>query len=447
MAIRIVFGADEARRTILRRAPMYRVEATPETLAENARIWGEPLSIEAVVRRVIDDVSARGDAALADISRRLDPSWRSTIEVSRAEVDRARASVPRDLIASLEFAAARVRAFHERHVPRSWIDIGPDGANGQIVTPIERVGLLAPGGRAAYPSTVIMLAVPARVAGCDEIILCSPPGADGQPSAVVLAASRIAGVDRVFAFGGAQAVAALAFGTDSVPKVDKIFGPGNAYVAEAKRQLFGVVGIDQIAGPTETLIIADAFADPDSVAADALAQAEHDPMASAIVIAIGRNVATAIAQAIERGLIGFERAAIARVSLERRGGVIAVDDLATAIDLANEYAPEHLALIVVDPWSVLGRIRNAGGVFLGDSSLEALGDYVVGPSHVMPTGGTARFSSPTTSADFVKVTSLFGVNEAGLRTLGPTAARLARAEGLGGHAAAVEIRLKERTRV
>jgi histidinol dehydrogenase len=426
MPVRLITDLDEARRTVLKR------DLSPDD---------GPVD---VVDAILADVRARGDVALWELTDRLEQARPPALEIDRAELSRARDRVPREVVAALELAADQVRKFHERHLPASWFDEA--SGTGQRITPIERVGMMVPGGRANYPSTVVMLAVPARVAGCDEVVMCSPPGRDGLPPAATLAAADVCGVDRVFAIGGAQAVAAMAFGTESVPRVDKIVGPGNVYVALAKRRVFGLVGIDQVAGPTETVIVADDSADPEAVAADMLAQAEHDPLASAIALVTTLDAARKLQNKIEQQLRSFGRAAIAAESLDRNGGIVVTGSLDVALDLANEYAPEHLALLVRDPWAALEGVRNAGGVFLGETSLEAIGDYTAGPSHVMPTGGTARFSSPLTVHDFLKITSVFALGRAEVERLGPPAVALAKAEGLGGHAAAIDQRLGVRAR-
>jgi histidinol dehydrogenase len=424
VSVRILTDLDEARRTILRR------ERATEGQADQ------------IAAEILADVERRGDAAIRELTERFDRARLERFEVERVEIDAAYGQVPAEMVDALRIAIEQVRAFHQRHLPRSWIDFGPDGATGQLVTPIERIGLHAPGGRAAYPSTVVMSAVPARVAGCRELVMCTPPRADGTAHPTMLVAADLAGVDRVFKVGGAQAIGAMAFGTDSVPRVDKIVGPGNAYVAAAKRRVYGVVGIDSIAGPTETMLIADEAADPAAAAADMLAQAEHDPVASAILLATSESVAQKVASQLERQLARLGRAEIARESLANKGGIVVTGALDAAFELANEYAPEHLCLLVRDPWGALGKVRNAGGVFVGETSLEAVGDYTAGPSHVMPTGGTARFSSPLTTNDFVKITSVFGVSAAGVDRLGPPAVVLAQAEGLTAHAAAIEHRLE-----
>ena len=423
--VRILTDVAEARRTVLRRA-----DAAEDDQADR------------VAASILADVRQRGDAAIREHTERFDRARLERFEVDRAEIDDAHAAVSAEVVDALKVAIAQVRAFHEQHRPRSWIDFGPDGATGQRITPIERIGLHAPGGRAAYPSTVVMSAVPARVAGCRTLVMCTPPRADGTAHPTMLVAADLAGVDRIFKIGGAQAIGALAYGTASVPRVDKIVGPGNQYVAAAKRRVYGVVGIDSIAGPTETVVIADEGADPGAAAADLLAQAEHDPMASAILLATSEKVAKAVASQIERQLTRMGRADTIRESFGRGSALVVCGSLETALELANEYAPEHLCLLVRDPWTAMAGVRNAGGVFVGETSLEAVGDYTAGPSHVMPTGGTARFSSPLTTNDFVKITSVFGVSLAGVDRLGPPAVVLAQAEGLTAHAAAVEHRLE-----
>ena len=409
----------------------------------NEKLWGERLTPDHVVARILSDVAARGDDAVRDATEKVDRVRLDRFEVDRDEIKNAYERVPRTVVAALRVAAEQVRQFHERHLPKGWLDFNQDGALGQIVRPIERIGLHIPGGRAWYPSTVIMSAIPARVAGCASILMCSPPQQDGHIAAVTLVAADIAGVDRVFSVGGAQSIAAMAYGTASIPRVDKILGPGGLYVILAKRRVFGQVGIDQIPGPTETMLIVDDTVDPQGVAADLLAQAEHDPLASAIALVTSQRLAAAIQSATIDQLNRLQRSDIARASLRRGGGIIVVPSISEAIDIANEYAPEHLCLLVEDPWSWIGRIQNAGGVFVGEYSLEAIGDYTAGPSHVMPTSATARFSSGLSVYDFVKFMSVFGINRAGLERLGPAAIALARSEGLGGHAQAIVQRIGE----
>jgi histidinol dehydrogenase len=322
------------------------------------------------------------------------------------------------------------------------MDYSPEGALGQVVRPLDRVGIYTPGGTAVYPSSLLMTAIPARVAGVREIIVCSPSGPDGRVSPLVLAAAEVAKVDRLFAVGGAQAIGAMAYGTATIPHVDKILGPGNIFVVLAKQQVFGIVDIDQLPGPTETLLVADESANPTLAAADMLAQAEHDPMATAILITCSPMLAHAVLDELPGQLAELERADIAGQSLAANGLIVITPDTTTAMELANAYAPEHLCLLLNNPWSVVPLVRNAGGIFIGEDSPEAIGDYTAGPSHVMPTGGTARFSSPINVAEFTKVISVAALNHAALRRLGPATAQFARAEGLTAHARAVERRLE-----
>ncbi|MBI2906870.1 MAG: histidinol dehydrogenase [Chloroflexi bacterium] len=432
----------DAARKLLSRRPRWDVVETPVSLQEGLRtIFGEGVGLEQAVDRIISDVRARGDAALLDYTRRIDQASLTNLEVHREEIAAASSRIDGELLSALKLAAGRVRAFHEAQRRQSWMDFS-HGALGQIVRPLERVGVYAPGGTACYPSTVLMTAIPARVAGVDQIVLATPPKADGSIAPALLAAANVAGVDRVFKLGGAQAVAALAFGTQSVPKVDKICGPGNIFVTLAKKKVFGVVAIDGLHGPTETLIIADDSANPAFCAADLLAQAEHDVLASAILVATSAELAGKVKAEVELQLMRLERRDLAARALDTNGQIIVVANMDTALELANLYAPEHLCLLVREPWSLVGRIRHAGGIFMGEKSLEALGDYVAGPSHVMPTGGTARFSSPLSVNDFIKIISLVAVDETALKDIGPAAVAIARAEGLTAHARAVEMRLK-----
>jgi histidinol dehydrogenase len=433
-----------ARGTILRRVPLDEVEVPSALLDSIERLFGARLTPDEAVDRIIRDVRGRGDAALRDWSGRLDGTRRAAFEVPRGRLRRAVNTLDPALVDALKLAAAEIERFHRRQIRNSWVDFGVEGALGQIIVPLRRVGLYAPGGSAPLPSSLLMAAIPARVAGVEELIVCSPPQRDtGEVAEVVLAAAQVAGVDRVFALGGAQAIAAMAYGTETIPQVDKIAGPGNLFVVLAKRAVYGVVGIEALPGPTETMVIADESADARLAAADLLAQAEHDLLASAIMLTPSRALAEAVQGEVARQLELLERAEVAAESIERRGGIVVVPDLPTAFELANEYAPEHLCLLLADPWPHVGMVRNAGGIFLGERSFEVLGDYVAGPSHIMPTGGTARYASPVNVDDFRKIISLVGLNEAGLRRLGPAAIRLAEAEGLTAHAAAVRARLTE----
>ena len=441
MDIRMYYDVEEARQRVLRRVPIDEMDVSPQVAEGLRRIFGRELTPTEAVSEILASVRAGGDRALLDWMKRIDGLDLHALEVSAAERRRGFEETPADLIDALRFAAERIEAFHRRqHVP-SWTEFGPQGALGQIVRPLERVGLYVPAGTAPLPSSLLMAAIPARVAGVGEIVVTTPPNrADGCISPVTLAAAEIAGVDRVFQLGGAQAIAALAFGTESVPRVDKILGPGNLFVVLAKRMVYGLVDIEGLPGPTETLIIADHTARPAVVAADMLAQAEHDRLAAAILLTPSAALAEAVRAEISRQVEGLPRHEMIAGSLANRSGIVVVEDLAQAVDLANEYAAEHLCLLVEKPWELVGQIRNAGGIFVGEESFEVLGDYVAGPSHIMPTSGTARFASPVSVADFVKITSLIGLNRAELDRLGSAAIRIAEAEGLTAHANAVRAR-------
>jgi histidinol dehydrogenase len=398
-------------------------------------------AVESAARDIIAAVRLRGDAALLEYTRKFDRAAVDSVaelEVPRARLSAALAALPAAQREALEQAAARVRAFHERQRAQSWEFTEADGTRlGQRVSPLERVGVYVPGGKAAYPSTVLMNVIPAKVAGVAEIVMASP---NAEP--MVLAAAALAGVDRVFSIGGAQAVAALAYGTASVPRVDKIVGPGNAYVAAAKRQVFGQVGIDMIAGPSEILVIGDGTTPADWVALDLFSQAEHDEVAQAILLSPSPEYLDAVESSIGRLLPTLERRAVAQASLAARGALIRTRSLEEACAVADRIAPEHLELSVADPEPLLARLRHAGAIFLGRWSSEAIGDYCAGPNHVLPTAGTARFSSPLGVYDFQKRTSVIGVSEAGARTLGRVAATLASGEGLQAHALSAQARLK-----
>jgi histidinol dehydrogenase len=423
------------------RAPGFDAELARLTRYEAA----QDEAVEATVRSIIADVRARGDAALLETTRKFDRvAARSVaeLEIARADLEAALETLPARERAALEEAAARVRRFHERQLGESWQYREADGTLlGQRVSALGRAGLYVPGGKAAYPSSVLMNAIPAKVAGVGELVMVSPtPG--GERNALVLAAAALAGVDRVFAIGGAQAVAALAYGTETVPAVDKIVGPGNAYVAAAKRQVFGQVGIDMIAGPSEILVLSDGSTPPDWLAMDLFSQAEHDEVAQAILLSPDARHLDAVEQAIARLLPAMPRRAVIEASLGARGALVATRDLDEACALANRIAPEHLELSVADPEAWLGKLKNAGAIFLGRWSSEAVGDYCAGPNHVLPTAGTARFSSPLGVYDFQKRSSLIGVSREGAAALGRIAATLAEGEGLAAHARSAEMRFK-----
>ena len=400
--------------------------------------------IDQAVAAIVLEVRQRGDAAVLEYTRRFDRIQArdmAALELPKARLEHSLASLPAARADALRIAASRIRAFHDRQVVQSWSYTEADGTQlGQQVTPLERVGIYVPGGKAAYPSTVLMNAIPARVAGVDEIVMVVPaPG--GDTTDLVLAAAAICGVDRVFTIGGAQAIAALAYGTESVPAVDKIVGPGNAYVAAAKRQVFGVVGIDMLAGPSEILVLCDGRTDPQWVAMDLFSQAEHDEMAQAILLCPDAGFIEVVAQSIERQLHDMPRRAVIEASLSARGALIKVRDLDEACRIANRVAPEHLELSVESPESWLPKIRHAGAVFLGRYSSEVLGDYCAGPNHVLPTARTARFSSPLGVYDFQKRTSVIQVSRDGARKLGLVAAELAAGEGLPAHAKSAQYRM------
>jgi histidinol dehydrogenase len=403
------------------------------TLQDNPRV-------EAIVRDIIADVRARGDAALLELSRRFDAPSLTTLEVPRTAWDEAEAQIPPTLRAAVEQSAARIAAFHEKQRRTSWLDAQPGQITGQLVRPLDRVGVYVPGGTAAYPSSVLMTAIPAKVAGVSEILLCTPAQKDGQVPPLVLFAAKLAGVQRVFTVGGAQAVAALAFGTDSVPAVDKVVGPGNVYVNVAKKLLWGVVDIDMLAGPSEVCVVADAGANPTFAAMDLLTQAEHDTECAAFLITPSETFARAAQAEIERLLELQPRRAILREALDNNGAILITETLEQAFDLANICAPEHLALMVRDPFAALGRIRNAGAILLGDYAPQTLGDYLAGPSHTLPTSGTARFASPLHVDTFLKKSSFIYYTPDALAQVAPALTAFARAEGFDAHAAAVCVR-------
>ena len=402
-------------------------------------------SIDNVVADILRNVKQRGDQAVLEYTRkfdRLDVADMQVLELSRAELQQALDSLPADQRQALQEAADRVRSYHEKQLMASWTYTEEDGTLlGQQVTSLDRVGLYVPGGKAAYPSSVLMNAIPAKVAGVEELIMVVPTPA-GEKNQLVLAAAAICGVDRVFCIGGAQAVAALAYGTDSVPQVDKIVGPGNAYVAAAKRRVFGVVGIDMVAGPSEILVICDGKTDPDWIAMDLFSQAEHDELAQSILLSPDAAFLDRVASSIERLVQEMPRKEIIRTSLEGRGALIQVRDMDEAAKIANYIAPEHLELSVEEPLAYSKKIKHAGAIFMGRNTCEALGDYCAGPNHVLPTSRTARFSSPLGVYDFQKRSSLIMVSPDGAQKLGKIAATLAYGEGLQAHARSAEYRLK-----
>ena len=458
-----IFDVETATNTILKRIPPDETVVSQAMLERLAATFGEPVTPEEAVRRILRDVRSRGDTALRDWSAKLDgfPADRPMRVPPEALLAAFEALDPATMDA-LETAAQRIREFHRRQPLTSWFTNDLGGTLGQIIRPINRVGLYIPGGTAPYPSTLLMSAIVAQVAGVKEIVVVTPPlradsgqwtvdggsrsTVNGLPSTVVnttiLAACALVGITEVYALGGAQAIGALAYGTESVPAVDKILGPGNLFVTLAKRQVFGMVGIDGLAGPTETMVIADETANPAWVAADMLAQAEHDVLASAILLTPSRALAEAVQVEVGRQMEELPRAEILAQSLPNKSGIVIVRDLDEAAALNNLYAPEHLCLSVAEPWGLSQKINNAGGIFMGEHSFEVLGDYIAGPSHVMPTGGSARFASPLNVLDFVHIVSLIALDPATTAEIAPLAAVIARQEGLEGHARSAEARKK-----
>ena len=402
------------------------------------------VNVEAIVTDIIANVRIRGDAALYEYCEKFDRATLSSLQVSKEEIEEAVASVEPKFLEILRKAAENIRIFHSRQVRNSFIISQENGVVvGQKIIPVDRAGLYVPGGTAAYPSTVLMDSIPAKIAGVREVVMVTPPNSEGKVNPVILAAASIAGVDKIFKVGGAQAVAALAYGTESVPKVDKIVGPGNAFVAEAKKQVFGQVSIDMIAGPSEILIVADGLSNPRHLAADLLSQAEHDKLASAVLVTDSEELAYAVQQELEVQIPQLERSDIARASVDRNGKIIVAQDLMQAIDIANEIAPEHLELCVDNPFDYLDAIRHAGSIFMGRNCPEALGDYFAGPNHTLPTSGTAKFSSPLGVDDFIKKTQFTYYTRSALEQVAQDVAYFARQEGLTAHAKSAVIRTEE----
>ena len=439
MKLNLILGAKGAEEILTRIDPLD-LSALPKAMVDRThQAFGEGVTPEQSVLKMLQDVRQEGDAAVRRYAKLLDGVELSSFQVSREQLAQASASISGDLRESLELAANRVRKFHQAVMPQDWLD--KEEGLGQLVRPLERVGLYAPGGTAAYPSTVLMTAIPARVAGVEEVILCTParPGEPLNPA--VLAAAEISGVDAVYQIGGVPAIGAMAYGTESVPKVDKVCGPGNVLVAYAKKLVQGQVDIDGVFGPTETVVIADESADPGFCAADLIGQAEHDPLATAILITDSQDLIDRIERELDVQLGSQLRGDLAREALERQGRFVLVDSVAQAVELADRIAPEHMCLMVQDSWKWAGMVKHAGGLFLGEYSPEVMGDYVAGPSHVMPTGGTARFSSALSVHQFLRTMPVVSLNPNDFQKLGPAAIEIAKAEGLGGHATAVQMRL------
>jgi len=438
--LRVIKGFKVAKSLLSRLTPIESYPVSP-ALKQGLKKMFDTDDPEQAVRKIIDEVRKRGDKALINLTLKIDGIKLTSLEVSKSQIASAYREVDAELISALKLAAERINSFHSAQKRNVWHEL-TETDSGQLIRPLERVGIYVPGGTASYPSTVLMTAIPAKVAGVNEVILMTPPKENGNVPSATLVAADIAAVDRIFTVGGAQAIAALAYGTKSIPKVDKICGPGNIFVVLAKKLVYGVVDVDGLQGPSEVLIIADERANPEYCAADLLAQAEHDPLASAILVTISSRFADEVNRKITQQLESLSRRDIAADSLNR-GMIVVVNNIDEAIELANLYAPEHLCLMVEDATSYLDRVTNAGCILTGDSSTVVLGDYVAGPSHVLPTGGTARFSSPLNLTDFIKFINTITIGEAGLKQLGQAASVIATAEGLDAHARAVEKRLKE----
>ena len=441
--MRIIRNAEEGRRLLLERRPLAAEELPMEIRETTFKTFGAELAPEEVVRRIIRDVREDGDNGVRYYNQRIDNASTPELRVTSEEVRAAYDATPGELVDALKFAAERIRHYHELQMRGARFDFNENGL-GQVTRAIQRAGIYVPGTRAPLPSTVLMCAVPARVAGCEEVYVTSPVLRDGTVPPVKIVAADIAGVDGIFKAGGAQGIAAFAYGTQTIPRVDKVYGPGGLFVTIAKKQVFGDVGIDSVYGPTETMIIADESANAELVAADLLAQAEHDALATPILLTPSHYLADEVDRAITRQLAKLERAKIARESIDNRGGCILVNDIDHAIQLANDFAPEHLCLLVEQPMMYAAKVRNCGGLFLGESSPEAIGDYTAGPSHTMPTGGSARWSGPLGVGDFLKTMAVVHIPDEMTEELAKMASIIARAEGLTAHAAAVERRIQGR---
>ncbi len=439
MTLNVIKGIQNAENVLVRIDPLD-LDSLPESvLARTQEAFGEGVTPLQSIHQILDDVRQDGDAAVRRYAKLLDGSNLEDFRVTEEQMAQARNSVSKELQESLELAAQRVRDFHEATMPSDWVD--REKGLGELVRPLDRVGLYAPGGSAAYPSTVLMTAVPARVAGVREVILCTPPQRGEVLNPAVIVAAEIAGVDALYQVGGVPAVAAMAYGTVSVPKVDKICGPGNIFVSYAKKLVQGSVDIDGVFGPTETIVLADKTANASFCAADLIAQAEHDPLATAILITNSQELVDQVGSEVTRMIAGQPRGEVAQAALDRQGRVVLVDSLEEAVDLVNRIAPEHLCLLLDDPWSWVDKIKHAGGLFLGEYSPEVMGDYIAGPSHVMPTGGTARFGSALSVHHFLRTMPVVGLSPSEFQKLGKAAVHIADAEGLSGHASAVQIRL------
>ena len=438
-SLNIIRGVENAENVLTRIDPLDLSSLPESVVARTRQAFGEDVSPAESVVRMLADVKRDGDAAVRHYARLLDGADLEDFRIPDADLEAASEQVSPELWSSLELAANRIRSFHQSTLPGEWMD--PSQGLGELVRPLARVGVYAPGGTAAYPSTVLMTVIPARVAGVREVILTTPRAGSQPLNPAVVAAARIAGVDAMYQVGGVPAIGAMAYGTKSIPRVDKICGPGNIFVAYAKKLVQGGVDIDGVFGPTETIILADDGANAGFCAADLIAQAEHDPLATAILVTDSEALVGRVEAQLESQLAAAPRGDVARQALERQGRVVLVDSLDEGVDLVNRIAPEHLCLLLQEPWSWVDRIHNAGGLFLGEYSPEVMGDYIAGPSHVMPTGGTARFGSALSVHHFLRTMPVVGLSPEDFRNLGPAAVNIANAEGLAGHAGAVQVRL------
>ena len=437
--LKVVRGAEKGKEEFSRFDPLDFGSLPLEVISKTHEVFGDGVLPRDSVSLILNAVRSEGDAAVRKYARLLDGVDLESLEVTDQEIEKACDEVPEVLVEALRLSANRVTEFHQAVMRKSWVDLS--SGLGELVSPLDRVGIYAPGGTAAYPSTVLMTAIPAKTAGVREVVLATPSRNGSLPNPAVLVAAKLAGVDRVYRVGGVPAIGAMAFGTESVPKVDKICGPGNIFVTYAKKLVFGEVNVDGLYGPTETLVVADESANPVFCAADLLAQAEHDPLATPVLVTTSLALIAEIEGELDSQLSSLDRSDLASQSLSGRGRAVLVDSLDEALELANIIAPEHLCLMVKEPWDWAGKVRHAGGIFLGDFSPEVMGDYVAGPSHVMPTGGTARFSSALSVHQFLRTMPIVGLKPGEYRKLAEAASVIARAEGLTGHARAVEVRL------
>ena len=436
--MRIIEGFEEAKKFLIEGRGL-NLDNVPQHVQEGIlKVFGSPMTLAEVVQHILERVRNEGDAAIRDLTAKLDGAAIEEIEVPASAVAEAYDKVSEELVDALKLAAGRIQKYHEACLLKGWTDFNE--GYGQVVNAVGSAGAYVPGGTALYPSTVLMTAIPARVAGVKEVIICTPTKGDEMPSPAVLVAADIAGVDRIFRIGGAQAIAAMAYGTESVPRVDTICGPGNIFVTLAKKQVYGEVGIDGLYGPTETVVIADDTSNPTLCAADLLAQAEHDVLAKPVLITDSARLAEAVNKEVQSRREHLDRGAIAKASTEDQGCIAVVANMDEALDLANVFGPEHMCLMMKNPWDYLGSVRNAGAIFLGEFSHEVLGDYVAGPSHVMPTAGTARFNSGLGVHSFLKFSPIVAISDATSREISKAASIIGRAEGLTAHAEAAEIR-------